>query len=258
MDMIYKPRGKAGEYSEWAVNLYGGCSHGCVYCYVPNVRRITKDQFYGTTTPYKDALKKLEAACIKMRGTITTPVMMSFTSDPYQPSEKDHRITRGAIEILKRHGFRVCVLTKAGMDAAADFDLLDSGDVIASSLTLINEDHRRKWEPNTATYESRKALLAESKAAGLMTWASFEPTIYPDQTLQMIEDCSPHCDLAKIGKLNGFPRWENKIDWRQFALDAVALCTRLDQWYMIKDDLYKFVNGEVPQRVGAENVAMHA
>jgi DNA repair photolyase len=257
MSTIYQPRGRAGEYSEWALNLYAGCNHGCVYCYVPGCRRITKEQFYGTHTPYKDILKKLAKDAEAMRGTIDTPVMLSFTSDPYQQSEQIHQVTRQAIQILKHNGFKVCILTKAGMRATADFDILGAGDVMASSLTLLNEDNRRKWEPNAEPFDSRLDLLKAAKANGMMTWASYEPTIYPDQTLKMIELANGWCDLAKIGMLNGYPQWTAKIDWAGFAREAVALCGRIGQRYMVKDDLYKYVAGEFPQRSGEEYVPMH-
>ena len=61
MSIIYRPAGRAGEYSEYAVNLYAGCDHHCLYCYVPLARHITSEKFYGAgATPYKDVLKKLK------------------------------------------------------------------------------------------------------------------------------------------------------------------------------------------------------
>lgn len=45
MNVIYEPKGKAGEYSPLAVNLYRGCDHGCTYCYAPAATRTARETF---------------------------------------------------------------------------------------------------------------------------------------------------------------------------------------------------------------------
>lgn len=252
MSVIYQPSGKAGEYAEWAVNLYNGCTHKCAYCYVPHVRQIRREVFYGANgiSAYKDVLKKLRLEAFSLRGKIDSPITLSFTSDPYQPFALASGITREALHILKENGFTVCILTKAGTAALADVDLLGTGDVIAASLTVREESDRRKWEPNAAPYADRLELLARAKAIGLQTWASFEPTIFPEQTLRMLEESAPNVDLAKVGPLNGpeYKSISDRIDWRQFAMSVVEGCKNRGQSYLLKNDLYAYVRGEVNQR----------
>jgi DNA repair photolyase len=249
MSTIYKPAGRAGEYSEWAVNLYGGCDHGCKYCYVPSARQITKEQFYGDgARPYKDILTRLETDARNLRGKIATPIMFSFTSDAYQHSEADHQTTRQAITILKRHGFKVCILTKGGMRAIRDFDMLGAGDIIASSLTFTNEADSLKWEPRAALPSSRLELLERAREYGLETWASLEPVINPTQSLELIRLAAPFTDLFKIGTVNYVKAVSDGINWREFALAAVDAVKAAGRAYYLKDDLLKHCPAGTPQR----------
>lgn len=238
MSVIYKPAGRAGEYSEWAVNLFGGCEHGCIYCYVPAARRIKPEFFYSQHRPYVDVLKKLEADCRRLRGTISTPIMFSFTSDAYQGGDDVRETTREAVRLLKSYGFRVCILTKGGLRATADFDLLDSRDVMASSLTMLDPKMSKAWEPGAALPEERIELLRRAKNHGMETWASLEPVIYPEQTLEIIRVTAGVVDLYKIGTLNYHPR-KNSVDWDKFCADAVEEALRSGAAYYLKDDLFK-------------------
>ena len=53
MKPIYKPKGKAAEYGEYALNIYTGCPHGCYYCYSPNVLRKDRNVFHSEVEPRK-------------------------------------------------------------------------------------------------------------------------------------------------------------------------------------------------------------
>jgi DNA repair photolyase len=260
MSIIYRPAGRAGEYSEYAVNLYGGCDHHCPYCYVPLARHITPEKFYGAgATPYKNVLKKLAADCRRLQGAITTPIMLSFTSDAYQHSEAGHQTTRQAIRLLKQHGFRICVLTKAGMRATRDFDLLDAGDVMAATLTLINEADSLKWEPHAALPSDRIEFLKAAKRRGMETWASLEPVIDPEQTLELIQATRGIVDLYKIGTINYVKVVSEKIDWTDFVREAVAAVIAGNQAYYLKDDLLKYADPKTPQSHNPHQVCiMHS
>src|ERR1700742_3423056 len=84
--IIYAPRGQAGEYAPLATNPYRGCGHGCAYCYVPNVTKQPRPEFDSTAVPRPDYLNKLRADALKYQRVGSSPqVMLSFTSDPYNP-----------------------------------------------------------------------------------------------------------------------------------------------------------------------------
>jgi DNA repair photolyase len=147
---IYAPRGQAGEYAPLAANPYRGCGHRCLYCYVPNVIKMSRGDFDAGATPRKNFLVKLRKDATKYKALgIREQVMFSFTTDVYNPF--DTSITRPAIEIIIEHGLAFCVLTKAGMRAWCDHDLYrPDRDAFASTLTSLDERFSRKWERNAA------------------------------------------------------------------------------------------------------------
>jgi len=238
---IYRPKGRAGEYSEWAINLYGGCIHHCLYCYVPLIRKIDRATFYEKIYAYKDIIKKIPDAAMKFKGEITSPVMLSFTSDPYQPYAIESGITRQCIMALKQAGLNVCILSKGGTRTLSDLDLLGPGDIMAASLTMTNEASRNKWEKDASSYADRIHALRVSRDHGLETWASLEPVIYPDQTLDIIDDTKDFVDLYKIGTINYCKPISGKIDWVTFALTATNKIRTNGNAYYMKDDLHAFI-----------------
>ena len=54
MNTIYKPKGAAAEYGDYAVNIYTGCPHRCYYCFAPNVLRRDREVFHSCVEPRKD------------------------------------------------------------------------------------------------------------------------------------------------------------------------------------------------------------
>lgn len=241
MNVLYPPRGKAGEYAELACNLYRGCTNSCRYCYVPRVVRRKKEDFHATVTARKDILKLLERDAAKMAKTKDAgkAVHLCFTCDPY-PAEVDEDVTRQAILILKRYGFGVQILTKAGSRARRDFDLLDGpNDSFGITLTVQDEALWKEWEPLAASPADRMATLEAAHRRGIKTWMSLEPVINPVETLKIIRETAAHVDLYKVGKLNYDPLADT-IDWAKFVTDVTQLLDEVGKTYLIKDDLKKF------------------
>jgi DNA repair photolyase len=238
--IVYEPAGRAREYAPLAANLYRGCGHGCVYCYAPDAIRERRETFYNKPIPRKNIIAELEKDCAKLDGKETRPVLLSFTSDPYQPLDEKLKIAREAIKILKKHGLNVVILTKGGKRAERDFDLLDSGDFVGASLTFTNVDDSKKWEPHAALPEERIAMLRNAKEAGLKTWASLEPVIYPEQSLELIRLTHEFVDLYKVGTLNHHSHAKS-IDWKSFAERAIAMLKEYGVKFYIKKDLRKYL-----------------
>jgi hypothetical protein len=75
------------------------------------------------------------------------------------------------------------------------------------------------------------------KENGIRTWASFEPVIDPQESLELIKMTIPYVDYFKIGKVNHLPGIEDKIDWRKFVLEAIKILNENGKDFYIKKDL---------------------
>lgn len=227
-DLIYVPQGRAREYAALALNIYAGCKHGCLYCFAPGATHKTKEEF-GNPRPRSatfllDLQKELEKRDAK--GSEHGRVLLCFTTDPYQELDAETKLTRQTIQLLHRYGYGVTVLTKGGTRALRDIDLFGPGDAFASTLTFIDDDESRKWEPNAALPNDRLVALQTFQAAGVMTWASMEPVIDTVATIHLIMASRFFVDAFKVGTWNHDNR-ANEIDWRRFAHNVTALLDRL-------------------------------
>lgn len=241
MEIIYEPRGKALEYAPLALNLYSGCPHGCLYCYAPNALRRDRTEFHTNISLRKDWRQKVQADAIYLKKHHNAkPILLSFSCDPYPPVEEEFGATRTAIAMLKCCGQHVNILTKGGTLARRDFDLLDSGDAFAVTMTFMNDLKTREWEPRASSRLERIDNLISAHKRGIPTWVSLEPVIEPLQSLEIIRQTHEFVDLYKIGKLNYHPLAKT-IDWKRFATEAIALCHKLGKSYYIKKDLAKYL-----------------
>ena len=242
MSLIYEPAGRAREYAPLALNVYTGCAHACVYCYVPQVTKRTKEAFHIPNVR-KNYLRLLEKEAGKLQTT--ERVFMSFTTDPYQPFDVEQQLTRRTIEIFKRHGIHFQTLTKGGHRALRDLDLFTPDDAFASSLTLIDPVHSAKWEPQAATPAERMDTLSQFHAAGVPTWVSLEPVIDPESTLEIIRRTHEYVDLYKVGTINYMGEFGKKIDWHAFGTQAVTLLDSLGYTRSLAmDDVAHIQHGE--------------
>ncbi|MDL2315496.1 hypothetical protein LJC59_00235 [Desulfovibrio sp. OttesenSCG-928-A18] len=239
MPAIYEPRGKAFEYSPLALNLYKGCAHACAYCFAPSATFTERAKFSQKSyiRPRPGILGELEKDAQKFSGD-QREILLSFTSDPYQPCEEKHGITRKALEILKANSLRPTILTKAGVLAQRDFDILSTipGAAFAVTLTSDSEVESAEWEPQAGKPCERIDSLKKAHEAGIKTWVSFEPVINPDAALRLVEQIYPFVDLFKVGKLN-YHAHSKTIDWPAFRESITTLLDKIGKPYIIKKDL---------------------
>lgn len=241
MIAIYEPKGRALEYAPLACNLYRGCGHRCLYCYAPNILREDRERFHSSIVPRDRILDQIRRDAAKLRND-PRRVLLCFTSDPYQPANDEHKLTRAAIEILHEHGLSVEILSKGGRRAMQDFDMLGPEDRVAATLTSVSAALAREWEPGAAPPRERVEYLQEAKKRGLVTWASLEPVLDPAESLEIIRRCHGFVDKFKVGTLNHHAR-AKEIDWKAFGTEAVALLEKLGCDYYIKRDLREAIGG---------------
>jgi len=238
--IIYAPRGQAGEYSKLATNPYRGCGHKCAYCYVPKVLHMPRPEFDAGAYPrdgFLDALRK-DAVKYRILG-VTEQVMLSFTTDPYHPT--DNTLTRAVLKELQAHGLGICTLTKGGRRALRDIDLFrPDRDAFASTLTSLDDAFSLKWERGAALPEDRISTLRAFHRAGIFTWVSLEPTLSTEASLSIIEHTHEFIDLYKIGRANYLPM-TNDTDWESYTHRIVELVNRLGVKHYIKKDLQKYL-----------------
>jgi len=225
---IYEPAGKAKEYGDLAINIYTGCTHGCYYCFAPNVLHKTKEAFLTNVMPRTGIVEEVRKQIEKEKITDKL-IHLCFTCDPL-PMGVDTSATRDIIKLLKDSGNHVQILTKS--DCVRDFDLLDENDWFGVSLTGATQEQ----EPNAASHRDRLIALAIAKDNGIKTWVSFEPVVNAEYVYDCLHENHRLFDLVKIGKLNYH---SSDIDWQDFGCRVESDCKALHINYYIKDSLRK-------------------
>jgi DNA repair photolyase len=169
---------------EASVNPYRGCSHGCAYCYA----RPTHE-YLGLSAglDFESKVFIKEDAPGLLREELSSPrwkpkvLSMSGVTDPYQPVEKEVRITRRCLEVLAEFRNPVVIVTKNHL-VTRDLDLLAELDghhaaAVAVSLTTLDDDLRRVMEPRTSRPLRRLAAIRKLAETGVPVGVMTAPVI---------------------------------------------------------------------------------
>jgi len=240
MHLIYETKGKAREYAPLAADLYTGCVHGCRYCYVPASEKIPAGRFHRQCRPRQAVLRRFSADLDELEGRQDQRlILLSFGCDPYPPLPHDSSTTRAVLKLLARRGRPFTVLTKGGLRANRDFDLLAGAGQAAFGTTLIfsQQPDADNWEPGAASLADRVAAIRAARQQGIPTWVSMEPVISPDQALQIVRQYHAIVDHWKVGKINHRPEIERSVDWLRFREDITGLFESLGADYYLKKSL---------------------
>lgn len=208
---IYKPKGKAGEYAEWACNLYVGCSNNCSYCYckrgvLGHVMGAPEATLKKCFQDEKDAEKVFARELEKFLPELKkSSLFFTFSSDPMIPSTIDLNLT--CIYKAVAAGVKCQILTK---DADFIYNpkmkemLVDPTgyyrEHVAFGFTLTGRDD---LEPGASHNAKRADTMARLKLMGFRTFASLEPVIDPVSTLSVFYQVDDCCDLFKVGLQSG-------------------------------------------------------
>ena len=226
MSIIYKPTGMAREYSPYALNIYIGCSHRCKYCYAPHTLQRTEDSYFGKPQPRKDILKLLEKDLQK--NTYKEQVLISFVGDVYCDNADNSETTREVLKLLNAYNVPVAVLSKGGSKMLRDLDVFKSfGNriTVGTTLTFLDENKSKEWEPYASLPEDRLYTLKTLHENGIKTFASFEPTIEPDESIKLIERTLKDNSVEhyKIGKINNYKKADKWQNWEEYLRNCIDL-----------------------------------
>lgn len=169
---------------DFSVNPYRGCEHGCVYCYArPSHEFLGMSaglDFESKIVVKYDAPKLLRGALAKETWD-PSPIIMSGVTDPYQPIEKELRITRGCIEVLAECYNPLVVITKNHL-VTRDIDLLSTLAVkkaakVVLSITSLRNEITGTMEPRTSRPSKRLDAVRELSRAGIPVHVNIAPVI---------------------------------------------------------------------------------
>lgn len=238
--VIYEPKGKAREYSPLALNLYLGCTHNCKYCYAPSCIQKSRENYFKVPEPRKNILENLEKQLKK--EVPKEQILLSFVGDVYCETSDNNETTRQVLEMLLKYKAPVAILTKGGKRCLKDLDIFKKfGEhiTIGATLTFDNDKDSLEWESGGAVPSERLEALKILHEEGIKTFASFEPVIIPEQSINLIKQSLDFIDVYKIGKINNYKGIDKTIDWTKFLQEAIDILRPAGKEFYIKHDLRK-------------------
>lgn len=182
------------------MNLYRGCTHGCIYC-------DSRSKCYQMSHVFEDievkenAPELLEIALRSKRKKcmIGTGAMC----DPYMHCEEELKLTRRCLELIDKYGFGLAIQTKSDR-ILRDLDLLKSINekskcVVQVTLTTYDEDLCKIIEPNVCTTKRRFEVLQILKENGIPTVVWMTPILpFINDTKENIEGLLDYCVQADV------------------------------------------------------------
>lgn len=167
-----------------SINPYRGCEHGCVFCYARPTHAylgLSPGIDFETKLTYKPAAAALLRHELSRPGYTCKPIMLGSNTDPYQPVEKQLRVTRSILEVLAETRHPVMITTRSTL-LLRDLDLLRpmaSRNLVSViySITTFDHDLKRRLEPRSAASLARLAAVRELRAAGVPAGVLAAPMI---------------------------------------------------------------------------------
>lgn len=167
-----------------SINPYRGCEHGCIYCFARPTHAylgFSPGLDFETKLVVKfDAAKLLEQELREPRYRCQV-IAMGTNTDPYQPIEREHRITRGILAVMNAFNQPTGIVTKSAL-VVRDIDILgpmaarDLANVCVS-LTTLDPQLARNMEPRAAAPHRRLAAIKALAEAGIPTGVMTAPLI---------------------------------------------------------------------------------
>ncbi len=182
-----------------SINPYQGCEHGCIYCYARPSHAywdLSPGLDFETRLAYKaNAAELLEEALTRPRYRCR-PIALGSNTDPYQPLERELRVTRQLLEVLQRHSHPFTLVTKSSL-VLRDLDILEpmARQQLCSvriSVTTLDRELKNRLEPRTASPAARLKTIEALNQAGVPVGVFAAPVIptINDHELESILEAS--------------------------------------------------------------------
>jgi DNA repair photolyase len=167
-----------------SINPYQGCEHGCIYCYArPSHAYLDLSpgiDFETKLFAKPDAAALLRAELAKP-GYRCDPIALGTNTDPYQPIERDWKVTRSVLEVLAEHEHPFTIVTKSAL-VERDIDIIAPMAArrmarVYVSITTLDSELARRMEPRATAPHRRLQALKTLSAAGIPVGVMVAPLI---------------------------------------------------------------------------------
>ena len=167
-----------------SLNPYRGCEHGCIYCYARPSHAywdLSPGLDFETRLIARTNAVELLAAQLAAPGYRCAPISLGANTDPYQPIERQYRLTRGCLEVLLRYRHPLTIVTKGAL-ILRDLDLLQALAAqrlvrVFVSLTSLDDELKRILEPRAAAPAARLRVIRALREAGVPVGVLCAPII---------------------------------------------------------------------------------
>jgi DNA repair photolyase len=204
---------------DYTINPYIGCQHSCTYCYARFIKRFTGHrEEWGKFVDVKTNAADLLLHEIERKQP--RRVWISGLCDPYQPLEKDYKLTQACLKILSEHNWPVTVQTKSPT-VTRDTDLLKKFRDIEVGLTITtaSENIRKIFEPNAPSIKERVQTLKTLHSEGVKTFAMIAPLL--PETRDLVKQLTGNVDHIIIDKMNyHYADWVYRKNALEYALTS--------------------------------------
>ncbi len=169
---------------EQSINPYRGCEHGCIYCYArPTHCYLGHSAGLDFETKLYAKVNAAEALRAELANPRYTPkvIALGAVTDPYQPIERDQKITRSILEVLDETSHPVGIVTKSA-GVVRDIDILARMAErqlvkVAISVTTLDRRLARSMEPRAATPPKRLEAIRRLSEAGIPVTVMVAPIV---------------------------------------------------------------------------------
>jgi DNA repair photolyase len=194
-----------------SINAYRGCEHGCIYCFARPTHAyhdLSPGLDFETRLFAKPEAAALLRKTLAKKGYLPRPIAMGTNTDPYQPIERDYRITREILEVCLETRHPVTITTKSDR-VLMDADLLaemarERLVAVSISVTTLDPVLSGKLEPRCAAPAKRLAALGKLVELGVPVHCSLSPVI-PAITDAFIEGIIAEVAQVGVRSVNWIP-----------------------------------------------------